>query len=361
MSRKNQVIPSASRVDRRKRLLLTSAPLLALSPFGFAQTAPPIALEKLHSFGLRVSNLDESLRFYQQLFGAAIQARQGDTVCLQIGSGPQFFSLRATQAGESPGFTHIGLGVRNFDIDTVQSQLRGFGVDPSEEFITVGADMDYAARSWRRTRYADAGGDSSGTQELFFKDIDGLSYQLGPLDHCGGQGGLGDQCGNVEPSPYRGIFQLTELSHFTNFISNRDRANNFHTRAFGKQFQAYQGENFPIIGVGDGLQFLMYIGGTDIALPEQAGRIDHVCFNMRDFSVEGIRGKLTEFGLNPRLDPDDTQAMMHWVSMRMPNRGGAKGGTPEVYFSDLDGIRIQLQDGGYCGGGGYLGDSCPAL
>jgi hypothetical protein len=53
--------------------------------------------------------------------------------------------------------------------------------------------------------------------------------------------------------------------------------------------------------------------------------------------------------------------MMHWISMRMPNRGGAEGGTPELYFSDPDGIRIQLQDTGYCGGTGYLGDDCPPL
>ena len=39
---------------------------------------------------------------------------------------------------------------------------------------------------------------------------------------------------------------------------------------------------------------------------------------------------------------------MHWISMRMPNRGGAEGGTPELYF-DPDGLRIQLQDRSYCG------------
>ena len=56
-----------------------------------------------------------------------------------------------------------------------------------------------------------------------------------------------------------------------------------------------------------------------------------------------------------------TQPFMHWISMRMPNRGGAEGGTPELYFSDPDGVRIQLQDPTYCGGGGYLGDSCLPL
>jgi hypothetical protein len=44
----------------------------------------------------------------------------------------------------------------------------------------------------------------------------------------------------------------------------------------------------------------------------------------------------------------------------MPNRGGAEGGTPELYFSDPDGIHVQLQEPSYCGGTGYLGNDCSA-
>jgi hypothetical protein len=47
--------------------------------------------------------------------------------------------------------------------------------------------------------------------------------------------------------------------------------------------------------------------------------------------------------------------------MRMPNRGGAPEGTAELYFTDPDGILIQLQDVSYCGGGGHLGEVCPKL
>jgi hypothetical protein len=51
--------------------------------------------------------------------------------------------------------------------------------------------------------------------------------------------------------------------------------------------------------------------------------------------------------------------MTHYVTMRLENRGGAPGaGTPELYFTDPDGLLIQLQDVRYCGGGGYLGDAC---
>lgn len=38
--------------------------------------------------------------------------------------------------------------------------------------------------------------------------------------------------------------------------------------------------------------------------------------------------------------------------------GGAPGGTPELYFTDPDGLLIQLQDVSYCGGGGFLGNAC---
>jgi len=50
-----------------------------------------------------------------------------------------------------------------------------------------------------------------------------------------------------------------------------------------------------------------------------------------------------------------------YVTLRMEDRGGARGGTPELYFTDPDGILLQLQDLSYCGGAGYLGEECPVL
>jgi len=44
--------------------------------------------------------------------------------------------------------------------------------------------------------------------------------------------------------------------------------------------------------------------------------------------------------------------------MRGANRGGLLTGTPEVYFTDPDGILLQLQDNRYCGGNGYFGELC---
>jgi catechol 2,3-dioxygenase-like lactoylglutathione lyase family enzyme len=349
--------------DERKRLLLGSLALLTAAPALLAAQSPntPIAVRKLHSFGLRVSDVEASVDFYQRIFGAAILSRQGEAVCLQIGPGPRFFSIRHVESGEQPGISHIGLSVENFSVSNAQTQLAHFGIFETSEPSGGSGHLEHALGYWQTVRLPNSGGEPSGTRELFFQDVEGITYQLGPDDHCGGRGALGNVCDASESSPYPGLFQLTDLSHFTTFVANKDRANDFYSRAFGKKFQAYQGPNFPVIGVGDGLQFLMYVGGAQVGAPTSAGRIDHVCFNMMNFSVAGVLEELGNFGVTARIDASDTQPLMHWVSMRMPARGGVEGGTPEVYFSDPDGIRIQLQAAGYCGGGGYLGDSCPPL
>ncbi|MEX0964175.1 MAG: VOC family protein [Pseudohongiellaceae bacterium] len=343
-----------------RRSLLKAIPALSISPALFAQSASPIAVRKLHSFGMRVSDVARSVQFYQDLFGAPIQSRQGDTVCLRIGDGPRFFSLTPVQPGQQPGFTHIGLGVADFDLEAVRDQLEVFGIARRAQPGPNQASLDVAMQSWTTSRGPREGGSASGTEELFFADVEGLIYQLNGLDHCGGAGSFGALCESVEESPTQGLFRSVDLSHFTNFLANSGRGNEFYTRIFGLGFQAYQGPSSPIVGVGDGIQFLMYVGGGEAGAPTQPGRVDHVCLSVEDFNVDGIIAQLEDYGFTARASADNTPPMVHWISMRMPNRGGVEGGTPEVYFSDPDGIRIQVQDALYCGGGGYLGDDCSA-
>ncbi len=343
--------------SRGRRRLLQAMPLLTMPGLVLGQSPGSVAVRKLHSFGIRVSDVDRSLQFYQDLFAAPVQARQGDTLCLRIGDGPRYFSISPLRAGEQPGISHIGLSVANFDLNRVQQQLQEFGVDPGPGPVPGGPPLGVAMQSWVQQRPSNSGF----VRDLYFADIEGIRYHLSSENNCGGSGALGDQCQLVEPRPGNAMFELVDLSHFTTFLANRDRANQFYTNAFGKTFQAYQGPGSPVIGVGDGIQFLMYVGGAQEGPPTGPGRIDHVCFSMTGFDVDNIIEALTDYGLVAREDSANTQPLMHWISMRMPNRGGAEGGTPEVYFSDPDGIRIQLQDPGYCGGGGYLGDDCPPL
>jgi hypothetical protein len=82
--------------------------------------------------------------------------------------------------------------------------------------------------------------------------------------------------------------------------------------------------------------------------------------SLANFDVERIQSALEDHGITPRgTGPGRSGPLLHWISLRMPNRGGAPEGTPELYFSDPDGLSIQLQDVAYCGGGGYLGGVCP--
>jgi len=345
---------SAISIDPLRRFLIKAIPALAFAPGVFAQSqSTPIAVQKLHSFNLRVTDVARSVAFYQELFAAPIQARQGNTVFLRIGTGPRCFSLSPVQAGQQPGFTHIGLSVADFSVAAIQAQLQAFGIESAQPPMPGQSALEHALRHWTVQR-----GDAT---ELYFADIEGLVYQLTSELYCGGSGTLGTVCERIEPAAASGMFKLVDLSHFTNFLANRDRANEFYTKIFGKKFQAYQGPASPVIGVGDGIQFLMYVGGNQAGAPTEPGRIDHTCFSVEDFSVDGILARLTDYGLTGVESGNGAPPLSHWVSMRMPNRGGAEGGTPEVYFSDPDGIHIQLQDASYCGGGGYLGSECPDL
>jgi len=63
--------------------------------------------------------------------------------------------------------------------------------------------------------------------------------------------------------------------------------------------------------------------------------------------------------VKPRGDATaPAKPLTSWVRKRGEDAGGAKDGTPELYFTDPDGITIQLQDVSYCGGSGHLGNIC---
>jgi hypothetical protein len=81
--------------------------------------------------------------------------------------------------------------------------------------------------------------------------------------------------------------------------------------------------------------------------------------NMQGFNPDSVLKTLAGFGITPRGDaPGPAGPMKSYVSLRMENRGGAPGGTPELYFTDPDGILMQIQDVRYCGGAGPLGEVC---
>lgn len=337
--------------SRTRRSILQAAPMLAFAPRLLAQSAPGIRVRKLNSFEIRVSDVDRSRAFYQDLFGTPVQGRFGERVSLRIGEGPQFMAIRRALPGETPAITQLGYAVEDYDIDGLLAALERLGYERIPAPPVEEPGIDNAMKSWIRMR-----GD---TVELYFADARGLIVQLASPEYCGGGGELGDQC-VLEAAP-EGLIRLTDINHFTAFVSDGAAANAYYQEIFGLSVQAYQGPNSPVTGIGDGYQFVMYGGGGGGSTP---ANIHHASFAMEDFDVDRVRAMLTDYGLQARAEsegPGPAPAagpLMHYVSLRMPARGGAEGGTPELYFTDPDGILMQLQHTSYCGGGGKLGEIC---
>lgn len=322
-----------------------------LLPHGLSAQSggPVITVDKLNYMELRVSDPFRTIAFYQDLFGMPVQSRFGDKVYLKIGEADQFMAIRRVQGDEAPAITQLGYSVPGFDLQTQLDALKANGFTEIDAPAITAAGIENTMSTWVRMR-----GD---TPELYFADARGLIVQLTAPSWCGGSGPMGSVCGPLEASE-AGMFSLSEINHFTVFCNDGAGANVFYQNFFGLDIQSYQGPTSPVTGIGDGKQFVMYAGpfpGGESA----PANIHHGCFNMEGFDVDEILARLTDYGITDRGE-NQIGPMMHYISLRMPERGGAEGGTPELYFTDPDGILMQLQDTSYCGGGGYLGEICLA-
>jgi catechol 2,3-dioxygenase-like lactoylglutathione lyase family enzyme len=198
-------------------------------------------------------------------------------------------------------------------------------------------------------------------------------------------------CPASQPSPKPGLIALKDTSHFTIAASDPTTVD-MYLDLFGFKPMVYQAAT-PAWQVGSGVHFLMFIGGGGpqraggAGAPPGAGRaggapaarggadggrgaagggparaagIDHACVAMDNFDPAAVTKLLVSYGLKQQEGQGRTP-LVTYISLRMPNRGGAEGGTPELYLTDPDGLAIQLQDVKYCGGGGFLGELCPPL
>jgi catechol 2,3-dioxygenase-like lactoylglutathione lyase family enzyme len=360
--------------DRRKFLL--TLPALA-TPRAFAQAPAAFKVNGLSQIVLTVSNVKQSLEFYQGLFGMPIQARQGSTVLLRVGNGPRFVALRQAASGERPSISALGFGVEDFSIDGAMKILTARGFSAAPETAAKPGPRQVLVR----VRRQDEGGSPDGsTRDMFAADPSGVVFQLHDTAYCGGSGPLGKTCGAPEPAPKAGLMALRDLSHFTIAASDPNTVQSY-LDLFGFKPLAYQAVT-PAWQVGNGVHFLMFMGGGGptrgggapgapagapraggppaIPGPPRAGGIDHACLSMTGFDPAKVTQTLVGYGLKKQEGQSRTP-LVTYISLRMPNRGGAEGGTPELYFTDPDGLAIQLQDVTYCGGGGFLGELCPPL
>jgi catechol 2,3-dioxygenase-like lactoylglutathione lyase family enzyme len=250
--------------------MLLSLPALALAPRAFMQTAQAQAgslkVRALNHMTLTVTDQKRSLEFYQGLFGLPIQARQGNTLILRVGNGPQFIALGAGGANLTPRIDHYCVTVEDFNVDRIMKVLAAHGITPAEAGAQ-GAGLAGGPMKVRvRMRGPQSGGAKEGTPEIYVGDPDGIVVQLQDPRYCGGSGLLGEVCATVEPSPKKGLIALRDYNHFTIGVSDSQRSNAFYQKLFGFGIQAYQGPTAPVLGVGEGEQFHVHRRGA-AALP----------------------------------------------------------------------------------------------
>src|SRR5258708_33171355 len=100
----------------------------------FARPEPPprkglIAVRDLSHFTLSVSDANRSRSFYREVFGMRIQAYQGASPVLGVGTGPQFLALGGGGAAP-PGIAHACMTMEGFNPDKVLKTLADFWIKP---------------------------------------------------------------------------------------------------------------------------------------------------------------------------------------------------------------------------------------
>jgi catechol 2,3-dioxygenase-like lactoylglutathione lyase family enzyme len=333
-----------------RRSFLLSVPILAAASRLLAQDRPTLTLRALNHIAIAVSDKVRSMEFYQGLFGWPINHTQGGTQGLntgfsvgatgiRIGAGPQYITM---SQGSTPGWGHFCVTVEGFDVDRITQVLDRHGVSrtPTSESGPM--------RAWVRLRGPENGGAPEGTPEFYVNDPDGVRFQLQDPSYCGGPGVLGDGCPSAPPLD--GVLVVRDFQSFALSASNQGRSRDFYQALFGTTVMGRQGAA-EMLRVGSGRQRLLIDGGAGTGATP---RITHVCLVMDGFDAGEVQQALSQFGVQPRSDATGVPGpMASWVRM-----GGAEGDTPELFFTDPDGIVLQLQDASYCGGAGRLGDVC---
>ena len=129
------------------------------------------------------------------------------------------------------------------------------------------------------------------------------------------------------------IGAVKQMNHVTVFVPNVQKSVEFYQSLFGMPILTRQD---PGINLSTGQGFY---GIYPAPAGATTGSVNHVCFGMENFDADAVLKQLVDRGIkgNIRL----------------------RGDTKELYFTDPDGIRVQLQDVKYKGGTGPLGDKDP--
>ena len=126
---------------------------------------------------------------------------------------------------------------------------------------------------------------------------------------------------------------VKSMNHVSIFVPSVPKSVEFYQNLFGLPLLTKQDAG---INLSTGAGFL---GIYPAPASATGGSINHLCFGMENFDADAVLKQLVDRGIK--------------ANIRM------RGDTKELYFTDPDGIRVQLQDLKYKGGTGPLGDRDP--
>lgn len=126
---------------------------------------------------------------------------------------------------------------------------------------------------------------------------------------------------------------IKHMNHVSIFVPNVQKSVEFYQGVFGMPLLTKQDAGINLnCGVG-------FLGVYPAPAGATTGSINHLCFGLENFDADKVLKALTDRGIK--------------ANIRL------RGDTKELYFTDPDGIRVQLQDVKYKGGTGPLGDKDP--
>jgi hypothetical protein len=233
------------------------------------------------------------------------------------------------------------------------------------------ADLGVASEIRYRTAENGGGGGGApkGTPELFFKDPDGLDYQIQDAAYAGGAGLRGEVV-KLETSDRvkNALFHARTLNHTTNSYSDNVKTIDWFQKIFDLNIMVVQG-SAPMIGHGNRFVFGMAKGRTP--------NIGHFAIGIDNYDDADVMKKLYAFGLEASgaqgggtggtLNGEDpNRDGKPFTAANMPRQWRAYGGGVDVPFGtsqtemwDEDGLMTHVQDVAYKGGAGYKGDILP--
>ena len=323
--------PAAALAESRGRV----SPVVPPTGAAAAGSALPIRVSTLNHVSFGCADLRNTVAWYEKVLAIprhAFQDYGGGQTVLRVSNDPPAYmalSQRSPESLQAPPTRrpHFCWGIEGFNVHRVFEGL---------------AEMPALARSVLR--------EGTTINGVNFDGPDGAPLQFNPVIACGGLGFLGEVCdtgaeavrrpGDPPPIPVR------TLNHIRYHVSDLSSALAWYQRltdmpvvawqepAGGRRTDGYEGRPIPVLRVGSGPQHLALVEGDG---PE-AFRL-HVGLGVEGFNADTVMERLAEHGVSAH------------VRLR-------EGVTKEVLVEAPDGVRLQLQDVSYCGGGGVLGNEC---